>query len=275
MTKPINSLSKAVEILRLVATEQGVSLPTVMKRIGLPKSTTHRLLANLERTGLVQRMSSSDGVLYALGPLVNELASGFAGSRRLVQIARPVMEQLRDACDETVLLHVFEGASRVVLDQVESRQELRRTYPHVGVPVPIHSGAASKVFLASLTTDELRRYWSTFPAAVTRRGSATAFRRYLDELQAVRRQGYAISVEELTTGVTSIAMGIEDADNRVIACVSVTGPASRLSVRELKRNVRPHLAAAVEQIARALRANTPNKMPALHLVRRTGGISSK
>lgn len=273
MSTTINSLSKAVEILRLVASEQGVGLPAVMRRLGLPKSTTHRLLANLERTGLVEGMATADRKLYRLGPVISELASGFAGSRRLAQIARSAMERLREACDETVLLHVFEGSTRVVVEQVESRQELRRTYPHVGVPVPIYGGAASKVFLASLTPDALRRHWTTFPPSVTR--GAAAFEGFAAELRKIRRQGFSVSVAELTDGVASIAMPIEGIDGRVIASLSVTGPASRLPAHELKKNIRPHLAAAVQDIARALKKSTNNGKAATRLLRRKVGIPSE
>lgn len=245
------TLSKAAAILRLVASESGLSLAHIVRRAGLPKSTCRRLLLTLDRLGFVQGCAGTGGAVFVLGPLIDDLASGSANRQRLAQIARPIMERLRDRTNETVLLHCFEGGDRVVIAQIESLQQLRRTYTSLGVRVPIHGGAASKVYLASLSESELNRRWAAFPPAVTRPDRSGAFKRFAAELNRVRRQGYSITFADLTPGVASVGMGVPSADGRVHCALSVTGPLSRLSERTLKSFV-PHLAAAVRELARTM-----------------------
>lgn len=245
-----------MEILRLVAKEPVAGIRGIAKRLGMPKSTAHRLMATLQETGLLQRVASNDSATFVLGPLLTEFAGGFTTRQRLGQVARPLMQRLRDKCDETVLLHVFDGSTRIVIEQVESTQQLRRTYTNLGMPVPIYGGAASKVFLASLPEAELRHYWKTFPPART--ASRRAFERFIVERRTIARQGYAVSFAEITPGVASIAMPITSPDGRVIAAISVTGPLSRLSLTALKE-IRPPLAETVREIALAL----PGAQPAV------------
>ncbi len=242
------TLGKAVTILRLVASERGVSLSGIVRNVGLPKSTCHRLLCTLEHLGFVQGCAGANGLGFVLGPLIGDLAGGFANRQRIAQIARPIMERLRDRTSVTVLLHLFDGSARVVVAQVESLQELRRTYTNLGVRVPIYGGAASKLYLASLREVDVQRYWATFPRLVTQPDKPGGFKRF-------RRRGYAITFAELTPGVASIAMGVPSTDGRIICCLSVTGPLSRLSERVLKRFV-PHLATSVSELARAIKGES-------------------
>lgn len=243
----MRAVSKALDVLGLIATGEVTSARDIALRLRLPKSTTHRMLAELLALRLVQR----DGRCLAIGPRITELAGGAVGYQRLVQVARPAMTRLRDRCRETVGLHVLEGGWRVLLDQVESTHEHRWVYTNPGEPMPLHAGAASKMLLAMLPEAEA--------AALIERTGLRVFTpdtphdpaRLARELRRIGRDRCAISLGEVTAGIASIAVPVETGDDAVRVALTVTGPTLRLTAGALQ-GLHPLLAAAAARIGRQL-----------------------
>jgi DNA-binding IclR family transcriptional regulator len=230
----MSPLRKAVDVLQVVAGREGISAREIAEVLGLPKSTAHRMVLALVDVGFLQRSAGGEG--FSLGSLIGELAGGHLGEQALMQIARPQMLALRDRCGETVGLHVIQRDRRVLLDQAESRHEHRWVYSNPGVPMPLHAGAASKMLLALLPEREAE--------GMLRRGDLVAFTlntpqasdRLLSELGRIRNQGYAISLQEVTPGISSIAVPIptDPLSFPRFAVMTVTGPRVRLSERALR-----------------------------------------
>ena len=139
--KTIQSFDRAVAILDAFTAERNsLGVSEIARITGLKRSTVHRLLATLRRNELVQQLPDSTD--YALGPHVLRLAEVAFHHVNLEKTAKAIMPRLRDQCDETIGLHARLGpTTRTVLDQVESRQPLRRIYTEIGVPIPIYQGA--------------------------------------------------------------------------------------------------------------------------------------
>jgi IclR family acetate operon transcriptional repressor len=230
----MRTLEKSVQILRLVAMRNGIGARDIGESLGFSKSATHRLLSDLQEVGLIQRVKSGEG--FAPGPLLGELVGGQFAEQRLIRLARPHMARLRDLCGETIGLHVIQGERRVLLEQVESRNEHRWVYSNPGVPMPLHAGAASKMLLAMLPPERAlamlkRRALVAFTRETPRDAS-----RLVRELARINAQGFAISSQEVTRGIASIAVPVatDVAPAAVTAAMSITGPSIRLSERVLK-----------------------------------------
>jgi len=212
---------------------------------GLAKSTTSRMLAALERGGLLER---DDAGGYVAGRLFWLYAARHDPWEELVRIARPVMERVGSDTQETVHLSVVRGDKVVQVAQVDSRY-LLGTRDWTQVEVPAHTSALGKVFfawgildvprqaLARLTPETL-----TTPAQLERDGAAA------------RRRGYAVTVDELEVGLTGIAVPIHGARGDVVAALGISGPTSRLQVRteELGRN----LVTRAAEVGAVLHGNT-------------------
>lgn len=227
-------LEKSVQVLRLVAMQNGVGARALCDSLGFSKSSTHRLLSNLLQVGLVQRVDAGEG--FTIGPLVGELAGGQFREQRLVLLARAHMAWLRDRCGETVGLHVIQGERRILLEQVESRNEHRWVYSNPGVPMPLHAGAASKMLLAMLPPERALAMLKRRALVAFTRDTPRDSGRLMRELGRIRAQGFAVSSQEVTRGISSIAAPIdaEAAPDGVIAVMSITGPSIRLPERSLK-----------------------------------------
>jgi IclR family acetate operon transcriptional repressor len=232
----VRSLDRAVAVLDAFRERRGeMGVSEMARATGLSRSTAHRLLASLEVHGLVQQLPASGR--YALGPHLLRLAHAVDPTTAHVSLqtfARPVMERLRDHCDETVGLHVrVSPTARAVVDQVESRQPLRRTYTDLGQPIPIHEGAPGKLLLALSPEGVRERVLGGALERATER-TITAAAELRAELERIRAAGYALSLEERVAGVFGLAVPVRDFTGNAVAALSVSGPSSRLTEERLR-----------------------------------------
>jgi DNA-binding IclR family transcriptional regulator len=227
----VQTLDRAVAILDcFTADRQELGLSEIARSTGLTTSTAHRLLVSLQFHGLVRRVPDRR---YTLGPHLLRLARAAHPGVDLQVVALPVMRRLRNATGETVGLHVLSGHCRLVVDQVESREPLRRTYTELEERIPLHQGAPGKVLLAFLPAEEREAVLAgpleaATPATITDPGLLRT------ELDKINRQGHAFSFEERVVGIRTVAVPIRNHAGAVRASVSVTGPALRVTPQRLK-----------------------------------------
>jgi DNA-binding IclR family transcriptional regulator len=238
----IAAIDRAVAVLTVFT--QGrlrLGASDVARATGLSTSTAHRVLAALCTHGLVTKV----GPNYALGPRILQLAAAARDTGNLTAVARPVMTRLRDATGETVGLHVIKGSSRFVIDQVESTQPLRRTYTEWGQPIPLHQGAPSRVLLAHADDQTIAAVLAGPFESIT--ASTVVERDELErQIETVRRNGYTFSFEERVAGIRSIAVPLRDYTGAVVAAMSVTGPAMRVTEEWMHRMLPTILEAAAD-----------------------------
>jgi DNA-binding IclR family transcriptional regulator len=213
------------------------------ERLGLKKSTVHRLLQALTGRGLVARSASRGG--YTLGYRVLALAQAVQGEATLRQICRAPMEWLRTVTQETISLYVVAGDVRMCLDELESPQMLRMA-AGVGRCFPLHRGAASKALLADGHASG--EAWRRATAALTPGEGEWLLR----EAEQLRTLGYARSRGETVPGSASIAAPIRGPDGTVLAAISVGGPATRFNEEETIGTFATALLEAVARIQRDL-----------------------
>ena len=187
---------------------------------GLAKSTTSRLLMALERHGLVQRDGRGR---FRPGEVFVSYAWRGGAEAGLVTVAQPFLDRLGDATAETINLGVASRGMVEQIAQVDSTYLIGGTN-WVGLSVPLHCAALGKVLLA-YGAAELP------PGRLDRRTAKTITSRAALELdlREVRRRGYAVTDEELEPGLVAVAAPVYRDGGAVVAALSVSGPASRLT----------------------------------------------
>ncbi len=205
----------------IVRADDPVSFTEVCDETGLARSTTSRLLAALERTDLVERNSTGG---YVAGPLFALHAAVHDPATQLARLALPVMETVGEQTGESVHLAVVRGHELFHVAQVDSTYLLAaRDWNQVGVPP--HCSSLGKVLYAygalPLPKGRLER---RTPRTV---GSSDALEAQLDQ---IRREGVATSLDELETGLTAVAVPLHGRQT-VIAAIGVSGPTARLQDR--------------------------------------------
>lgn len=243
-SSPVQSVDRAIEILELLAARGELGITELAAELGVHKSTSFRLASALERRGLVEQSRGRGG--YRLGFGLLRLAGAMSGQLELTQQARPVSLRLADQLGETVNIAVLDRGAAVNIDQVLGRGSLT-THNWVGQRTPLHATSSGKVLLAYLPATELdallaqgletqTRYTIVDPDLLVR------------ELLAVRRHGFAATVEELELGLNAIAAPIRGTGGRVIAAISVSGPSSRLSAAQVRASGVDQIPAAADAV---------------------------
>lgn len=246
--------SRSVELaasilLELANSDVLVGVRELARRLGVTKTTAHRVLTALERAGFVAVERATQK--YELGPGVLTLAAAFVRESDLLALAVPHMERLRRQCGETVALSVIVGDSRITLSQLESFNELRYT-SRTGMRQPLHAGAAGQCLLAfadpAMREDLVGRISldAFTDATIADRG---ALRR---ALATIARTGYAATRGERVPGTVGVAAPIFGTKWGV-AALSVSGPEQRMSRSAVKRAA-PTICEFAGEIGRELAA---------------------
>ena len=193
----------------------------------------HRLLTTLVQEGLVER--NSDTGAYRLGLTMFELGQAVQSHMDLHGAVGPVLAPLREETHEGCQVGVLDGHEVVYVDRLESSQTLR-LFNETGRRVPVHTTSSGKTLLAYLTEPELERVLAAAsPLAQMTPKSITDPAVLRTELARIRARGWSEAVEEREIGVASIAAPIRDTSGRVVAAISIGGPAARMGAQQRRR----------------------------------------
>jgi DNA-binding IclR family transcriptional regulator len=215
---PSGALERAVVLLQVLGGRpDDLTVAELANRAGMPTSTAYRLLGELEHHGLVQRGSDST---VALGTgLVALGRTAEAGLReRIVEPASPVMRDLCTEVGETVILTAPCGLEAIVLHVVEAQVHSVRLSYAAFRRAPMHRGASGKVLAAYLE-----------PGGRERLLAAVEMPALEAELEQVRRDGWVSTAGELDEGAAAVAAPVLDRRGRLVAGLSVAGPAARIT----------------------------------------------
>lgn len=223
-TSGVQSVERAFAILQAIGLEPGgLGVTSISKQTGLPKSTVSRLLSTLEASGAIERVPGRDA--YRVGPGVLAMAGRASYSRQLNVLARPYLQELAEETGETVHLCTPDGDQVFYVDQINSRFHIQ-LQDWTGVRFPMHTVAAGRVFLASLSPDRLEQYLSRPLERYTSKAitDRNVLRRHVERARA---EGLSWVWEETELGLVGVAAPVEDAGGKVVAAVSLVGPAFR------------------------------------------------
>lgn len=212
----VGVLDKTVKILD--ALEFGpTTLGQLVTATGLARPTAHRLAIALERHRFVIRDQHGR---FMLGSRFAELSAA-AGEDRLLNAAGPVLQTLLDRTGESAQIYRRQGDQRICIAAVERASGLRDSIP-VGALLSMEAGSAAQILLAWADSERLHMG--------LRQAKFTAA-----QLAAVRRRGWAESINEREKGVASISAPIRNASGQVIAAVSISGPIGRMGTMPGRR----------------------------------------
>lgn len=235
----VQSVGTALDVLGCLADSPELGVTELARRLGVAKSTAHRLLATLCAKGLVEHCP--DSAKYRLGQRLHELGEVVASRSRLRELSLPLLEGLRERTGQTVHLAVPWAGQVFYVERLES---YRGAYfsSRVGRRMPSHCTSSGKAIAAFNPEHAAAACRLGFPRVTGRtiRDKAT----FLQCLQETRRRGYAYSVEEGSLGLSSIAAPIVDHEGTARAAISVAGPTAQIIGDDVGRVARLVLEAA-------------------------------
>jgi DNA-binding IclR family transcriptional regulator len=230
---PASVLERAMSILDAFGTDKtelGVS--ELSRRSGLAKSTTHRLIGEMVRLGLLEQV----GPCVRLGMHLFELGQLVPRQRNLKEAALPFLEDLREATQNNVHLAVLEGIEVVYLEilRVRNSQPLPS---RVGGRMPAHATGVGKAILAFSPPEVVK---ARIDAGLTRRSPYTIIMPgpLTRELRTIAETGISYDRQESAVGIVCAAAPVFATDGAVAAAISVTGRAERLDIERMAPAVR-------------------------------------
>lgn len=225
MTEGVQSVSRALDLLEcLASTPDELPLKEIGFRTELRPPTAHRLLRTLVDRGWVVQSAQTNR--YRLSQkLIGIVGDLEARTARLRALARPHLDAVRVATDETVNLVVLDGLTAVYLDQAASSRPIRM-FTAVGARVPAYASGAGKAMLAYAPEGVLATLGETGLKPLTPQTLPDV--RALDrELADIRVRGFAFDHDEYELGVSCAAAAVCGEDGHSVAALSVSAPSAR------------------------------------------------
>lgn len=236
-------MAAALDVLECFAGDAELGVSEISRRLGVSKSTAHRLLTTLASRGMVEQSPGSGK--YRLGIRLFELGDLAVSRLDLRRQSQVLLEELRERSGWTVHLAVASGADVLYLERLSTLRgmraigEYRRRWP-------LHATSSGKAICAHDPVACQARIQAGFPVFTPQTlGDEASFTAALAQ---VRRQGYATAHAELMPTLTSVAAAVLDRHGVAIAAISLTGPVDELGKRQ------DHLARLVVAAAKRLSA---------------------
>jgi IclR family KDG regulon transcriptional repressor len=227
MDGSIAAVRHAARLLAAFApADRELGVTELARRLGLAKSTVHRLLTTLTREGLVER--GTDRGHYRLGLRLYELGSRVPSRADLHLVAVGAVDELLSRTGESVHIAVLDGLDIVVVERRETLATLQLAN-RLGCRHAAHATSAGKVLLAYLPLAERSALLDGQALVAATPYTITDRARLEEELAKVRSRGWAESAREHQIGLASLAAPIRDARGRVVAAVGIAGPAAQFS----------------------------------------------
>ena len=200
-------IKKAFVILDVISkSNQGLRISEISSRLDISKSTVHGITAALEDVGALVRDSVSKR--YTTGLTLMTLGKAAYERIDFKNIARPIMEDLMEQCQESVFLGVRNGESVTVIDIIESRKDFKITSP-IGTTLPLMAGAVGKLFLSQMDSHDIEKYLHANPLVRYTANTIIDSDLYAKELEKVRQSGIATDDQEYLSGVRAVAAPIK------------------------------------------------------------------
>lgn len=246
----VPGLRRGLAILRLFSRERRViSVPEMVREMKISRATAFRLAYTLEVEGYLQRPPHSNS--FQLGLNVLSLGFEYLGSLDLIEIARPVLDDLRDRIDASAHMGIRDGVDVVYVLKAPSRHRLRNNLT-VGTRMPAHATSVGRSLLFDLSRADLKllyrgvkmeRFSSETPGTVEELHT---------RLEEEREKGYVAYRSEFAQGIASVAAPVRDATGRIVAGINVSDHESLPAMQDLDGKLKDEVLRAAKTTSRGL-----------------------
>src|SRR6478735_9826133 len=255
VTAQVQSLTRGLSILEcLASTEGGLTLTDIGHRVALPPSTTHRLLATLEKMGYVYQ--AGDLGLWYIGLQAFTVGSTFLANRDFIGRSHAYMRRLMEQSGETANLAILDGTEAVFIAQVQCR-EMMRILVKLGSRVPLHASGVGKTIFAALPDEQIDAILKVRGLPRITENTIVAPETMWAALRVIRQRGYSFDDEEHARSTRCVAATVYDEHAEPLGAISLAGPSSRLSDERI-RQLGPLVAHTAEELTRTLGGKWPH-----------------
>lgn len=238
----ITSVDHALRLATMLQMEGSLGVSDAAERLGVARSTAHRLLSMLVYRDFA---AQDERRRYVAGPVLSLAAHSQSRTAALRTVAMPHLESLAARVDESCNLEILIGSHIRFIGFAECTQPLR-VGNREGMVFPAHQVSGGLVLLADLTDQQIETLYAD-EKFVDQPGQRPDLNELRADLRRARERQFAINAERSERGVTALGRGIRAPSGRLVAAVSISMPTSRYADSELPRLL-GHLYATVRDI---------------------------
>lgn len=222
----VQSIDRALDIIEVLSQEnEGLGVTEIAGRIGLPKSTAHRIIATMADRGYINK---TDKGTYKIGLKLIEAVSCYINGLELQTEARPYVAKITAELGLTSHLGVLDGDQVVYIEKMDVFSSVRM-YSQIGVRVHAYSCSLGKCLLSNYSSQQVRKIMANCSFIKFTKKTLGSVDELIADLDRVRSRGWAIDDEEAETGHRCIGAPIYDYRGDIISAISASGPTSILT----------------------------------------------
>ena len=195
------------------------------------KTTVHRLLNSLLYMGYVRQDTQTSR--YSLSFKIWDIANQFVSKIDIVEEARPSLRELAAKTGETVHLVQIDGIHAIYIAKEESENSVRLV-SMVGKRIPLYCSGVGKALLADMSDDEIKSIWDKSDKTPLTEHTITDFSKFMQEIEEIRKRGYAMDNEEYELGVRCVAASIKHGEQKPQYAFSISAPIHRMDEKRMK-----------------------------------------
>jgi IclR family transcriptional regulator, KDG regulon repressor len=239
----VQSIERVIAILTAFNREQReYSLTELSQKVGLTKSTMHRLLANLEHFQFIERDKQTQR--YRLGIKLFELGVLVQTGFKLHDQARPILQQLTDTTGQASYLCIIEGNDVLCLDRIEGSDPVRVLTLELGGRIPFHCGGAPRALIAFLPDQRINDILGRGLRPITSQTIVDAVM-LRNDIAMTRTQGYVVAHGDFTEHISAIGAPIFDHNHELAGAISIAGLEQRFNSDHIEELIEKTCAAAI------------------------------
>lgn len=230
---PIQVADRLFGALEILTEDGSAGLMDVSERLGLNKSTAHRVLNSLVYMGYA-RQDEITGK-YEPSLKIVDMAGKIMSNVDIVHVVRPYLRRLMEQAEETVHFVERDGVEAVYIDKVESLRNGIQMVSRIGSRIPLYCSGVGKAMAAYMDEQEVREIWENSKVHPLTPYTITDYNAFLNELERIRERGYALDNEENESGVRCIAVSLREYTGRRRYAFSISAPVTRMDNERIRK----------------------------------------
>ncbi|MBI9015585.1 MAG: IclR family transcriptional regulator [Clostridiales bacterium] len=228
----VQSVDRSLELLTVLSNyPRGISIGDLSKNVNLAKSTVHRLLNTLVYKGFVKQNDIDNS--YKLTFRLFELGSSIMKDNPLKDAAHLYLEELRNKTGEVVHLVVPDEASIIYIDKFDTNQTIRM-HSTIGKRSAMYCTSVGKAILSTYSDERIKELWNQSEINKLTEYTITDFDSFMDEIEKIRKLGYAEDNQENELQVRCFGAAIKDYSKETIGAISISTPMIRLTEEKIE-----------------------------------------
>ena len=221
----LGTINKTLAVLDLFRKDDVLGITEIAKKLSIGKSNVFRIVITLEHWGYLEKNANGK---YRLGVALAYLGNLVLERQEIVNTARPFLQKLRDAHNETAHLVVLTPAHEAIFFLKEDSGHRIQMNSRIGHKLPLYVTASGKLLLAFSEQEFINEYLNNIELIRQTKNTIVSKTDLLENLQGIRKAGFSIDNEESEDGLVCYAAPVRNINGKVVASISMSGPAYRM-----------------------------------------------